>query len=294
MAHILQNEAISLHIDLPTENYQSSRFDWSGKIVGLSYRGKSFCGAELAEPAGHLNCGRGFYNEFGLDAPVGYDDVEPGEWFHKIGVGLLQRDEAPYDFLKRYNIQAAEFTFTPEAGKVRFTCQAPLVHGYAYRLEKEIMLQKDGFTINYLIKNIGSKSIRTNEYNHNFLALDQRLIDENYVLTFPFQIDPAGFIETVNPEGLVQIGQQEIGFLGTPKEPFYFSNLSGGKLVDASWMLENRHSQIGITEVGNFRTDTVNLWGCGHVVSPELFIQLDIPAGQIKEWSRRYRVYEIR
>ena len=33
MAHILKNENLELHIDTPFENYNFSRFDWTGKII---------------------------------------------------------------------------------------------------------------------------------------------------------------------------------------------------------------------------------------------------------------------
>lgn len=38
MPHILKNKNIEIHIDLPTENYSSSRFDWTGKIVNVMFQ----------------------------------------------------------------------------------------------------------------------------------------------------------------------------------------------------------------------------------------------------------------
>jgi hypothetical protein len=35
--------------------------------------------------------GKGFYNEFGMDTALGFEEAAIGGWFHKIGVGLLKK-----------------------------------------------------------------------------------------------------------------------------------------------------------------------------------------------------------
>lgn len=293
MAHKLQNNKLEVEVDLPLENYNHSRFDWSGKIVGVKFRDKSLSGDELIEPVKGQYYGRGFYNEFGIDMPLGYNELDTGEWFHKIGVGLLKKDEASYNFHKHYEIKPAEFVVALEPDKIRIQCHAPLYNGYAYLLKKEILLLESGFEIRYELENSGEKTIITNEYNHNFLAIDKQLIGSDYVLKFPFHVQPALFGERVNPEGIVEIGQEDIRFNGTPGKQFFFSNLSGGKVVHAKWALENTRSKIGISEAGDFQTDAINLWGWQHVISPELFIKLNIQPGRSMKWSRTYSVYEI-
>lgn len=39
MIYTLRNKHLEVHIDHPLTNYQSSRFDWTGKISELKYRG---------------------------------------------------------------------------------------------------------------------------------------------------------------------------------------------------------------------------------------------------------------
>ena len=53
----------------------------------------------------------------------------------------------------------------------------------------------------------------------------------------------------------------------------------------------NIKSKIGISETGSFKTDKVNLWGCEHVISPELFFNIFIKPGESVEWSRNYNVF---
>ena len=75
--------------------------------------------------------------------------------------------------------------------------------------------------------------------------------------------------------------------------PFFFSNLSGNKTIDAAWELINIPEKIIICETGNFQTNKVNLWGSKHVISPELIINLYIKPGQSYRWNRIYSVTNL-
>ena len=293
MTYILKNKNLELKVDLPNENYQLSRFDWTGKITELKYKNRYLTTHELLKNDNGTYCGQGFYNEFGIDTPLAYKETKVGDWFHKIGVGLLRKEEKQYAFDKKYEIKPAEFETLVEDRKILFKCRSENYNGYSYILEKKIKLLESGFQINYHLENTGEKTISTNEYNHNFISIDRTLIGRDYRLKFPFKIMPDQFGEYVDPEQIVDIGIQDIKFKKNPQEQFFFSNLSGGEMVDAKWILENIKSKIGISETGNFQTNSVNLWGWGHVISPELFINLIVEAGQFKKWSRNYAVYEV-
>ena len=101
------------------------------------------------------------------------------------------------------------------------------------------------------------------------------------------------FNSNVNPEGKVEIGQNEITFNDVPEEQFFFSNLTGGNSVQANWELINTNAKIGLREKGNFYTNKINLWGWQHVISPELFFNIHAKPGELVEWSRTYEIYEI-
>ena len=293
MTYILKNKNLEIQIDLPLANYMSSRFDWTGKIVSVTYKNISISGTEKMNVDDDYKYGKGFYNEFGIDGAVGYDETRQGEWFHKIGVGLLKKDGGEYSFSRNYEIRPAVFEVTAKPDKIIICCKSQEVNGYSYVLTKEIELAETGFIINYHLKNTGEKTIQTNEYVHNFLAVNKELTGSDYKLKFPFQIKPALFEGNVNPEKKVDIGQKEVTFNGTPDEQFFFGNLSGKETVDASWELINTENKIGIKETGSFKTAKVNLWGWKHVISPELFFNIHAEPGKDVEWSRTYTVFEI-
>jgi len=294
MTQILKNENLEIHIDLPNENYNFSRFDWTGKIVEVKFQNIHLSSVERTDCKNENSFGKGLYNEFGIDTALGFDDTDIGGWFHKIGVGLLKKDDSQYLFTKNYDIKPAEFEIIAESNKILILCKSKSVNGYSYLLKKEVELHKNTFTIKYYLHNTGEKDIITDEYIHNFTAINKDLIGTNYLLKFPFQLKPELFKETVNPERKVDIGQNEINFNSSTNEQFFFSNISGNENVNAEWELINLKSNIGISETGSFQTNKVNLWGWKHVISPELFFNIFIKPDQSVEWTRTYNVYKVK
>ncbi|MGA9269595.1 MAG: hypothetical protein WBV45_03155 [Lutimonas sp.] len=291
MPHQLKNKNLTVLIDLPEEGYSFSRFDWTGKIRSVTFRNLPVSGRERPDARDEDLFGQGFYNEFGIDTALGFEEAEMGGWFHKIGIGLLKKNNPEYLFHKEYEIRPAQFGWHGDTERIVLTCTSEANNGYSYVLEKEISLKASGFTIQYRLQNVGDKKIRTQEYIHNFMAIDEELISSDYELRFPFEIKPEAFGETVNPEGRVKIGSKSVSFSDTPNEQFFLSNLSGGDKVKASWELIHSPSQVGIRETGSFQTGKINLWGWRHVISPELFVQVDVDQGQSAEWSRNYEVF---
>ena len=291
-SHILRTQELEIRVDLPGENYNFSRFDWTGKITEVKFRGIAFATTERPEGGNIHLFGRGFCNEFGIDSALGFDDAEIGGWFHKIGVGLLKKTEGPYQFHKAYEILPARFDCTIGPDRVIMSCIPDPAQGYCYVLRKEISIRDQGFTIRYDLENTGDKAIRTDEYVHNFMATKGEPMGSAYRLNFPFDLRPDRFGETVNPEKKIVLGLREVGFNGEPTEQFFFSNLSGGEKVRAEWELINSSMGLGIRESGSFRTDKINLWGWGHVISPELFVSIELEPGQSMEWERNYTIFE--
>lgn len=293
MKHLLKNNNLEIEIDFPLENYNFSRFDWTGKIISVKYKNSYISGVEKLNDEDDTKSGKGFYNEFGFKTPIGYTETKVGDWFHKIGVGLLKKEYEDYLIGRNYEIQPAEFNVSTKSNAIIINCSSEIVNGYSYFLKKEISLIENGFIIKYYLKNTGEKTIITDEYNHNFMAINNEFISSDYILKFPFDIKPELFEENVNPEAKVEIREREIRFNGSPKEQFFFSNLSGGENIEANWELINTKNKIGISETGNFKTNKVNVWGWKHVISPELYFDITIEPGKELEWSRTYEVFEI-
>jgi hypothetical protein len=293
MPYILKNKNLEIHIDSPFENYNFSRFDWTGKIGHVSFQNIQLSSIERTDSKNENTIGKGFYNEFGIDNALGFDETEMGGWFHKIGVGLLKKDKSEYQFNKHYEIKPANFIVNKESNRIEIICKSETINGYSYELKKVIELIDDSFTIHYHLKNTGEKDIITDEYNHNFTSIKNDFIGSNYILKFPFQLKPKLFDKTVNPELKVAVGVNNIKFNSVIEDDFFFSNLTGGDKVPAGWNLINHESKIGISESVSFQTDKINLWGWKHVICPELFYKIQIKPSESAHWSRNYKVYRI-
>ena len=289
----LKNKFIEVTIDLPQDNYQFSRFDWSGKIVDFKYRGIPITTTEKPFQKDNDPFGKGFYNEFGIQDALGFHEAPIGGWFHKIGVGLLKKDSEQYDFQKSYKIKPALFKSSHTSTKMVSSCKAQLSNGYAYVLTKQIVLVADGFKISYQLHNTGSKVIETNEYCHNFLNLVDAAINNRYRLEFPFILEPSQFSEITNPKRLVAISGPNITIPKGLKNTVFMSNLSGSKSVNAKWLLQDSVKKISISEHGDFLTSQLNLWAEPHVMSPELFVAIHIEPNDTFCWERRFSVHQL-
>lgn len=292
MTHILKSDSLELHVDAPLEGYQFTRFDWTGKITQVWYRGIPLTKLEVPGKGDQRLLGRGFYNEFGIDEGLGFADANAGEWFHKIGVGALKKEGEEYQFSYPYELRPAQFKIEASPEQLIVHCGGEEIRGYAYALTKSIRVTEGGFKLDYVLRNTGSQPIITDEYVHNFLGFAAEDICADYRLNFPFILRPGTLGAVVNGERVVQIERGNVGFRGTPKDQFFYSELSANNPVEASWELTNNKLGIAVRETGDFQTSKINLWGWQHVVSPELFMDIKLLPGNTLRWSRSYGCYD--
>jgi hypothetical protein len=113
----LSNGQLRLKVYLPDAKagfYRATRFDWSGMIGSLLYKGHEFYGPwfQRVDPsvrdfsyegadivASPCTAAVGPAEEFVTDAnqPLGYQEAKPGGTFVKIGVGVLKKaDDSAY------------------------------------------------------------------------------------------------------------------------------------------------------------------------------------------------------
>ncbi|NNF34233.1 MAG: hypothetical protein HKN68_08995 [Saprospiraceae bacterium] len=293
MTHLLNFNSLEVLLDLPIKGYNHPRFDWTGKIIDVKYKGISLAGYEKDDPKPDEYVGRGFYNEFGIERAVGFHDCGVGDWFHKIGIGLLKKDGEVYAFHHPYEIKPLEFQVQKSDTHLIIDAMSPIINGYGYKYEKELILTENGWEVHYKLDNTGSKIIETDEYNHNFIMIGEEEIGRDYILKFPFPLQPGIKGEALNPKDVIEINDNEIKLFDKPDSPFFYSFLNGEDLVDAEWKLLNLKTGIGITEKGSFLTSKVNLWGWKGAISPELFIKIKVEPGESMSWNRKFSIFEI-
>jgi hypothetical protein len=287
----LQNRSLAVDIDKPGSVYCGTRFDWTGIIRQVTLDGRiTFCAGEAANAVDFRHLGCGICNEFGIDRPVGYADCPVGGEFLKIGVGLLTRQSnGPYQFSALYPLEPARHDFkVTDFPTASFRSECRAVRGYACRLSKTVSLEESRIVISYRLENIGSRSIQTSEYCHNFIAMNDSPISPDYRLEPSFDIHESEFGETVNPGEVVEIGTSSFGWKGTPEAPFFFSNVGHPAAASSGWRLRNTRLRAEVRECVSPAAAAMNLWGAKHVVSPELFVEINLSPGETMEWQRRF------
>jgi hypothetical protein len=296
VAIILENSFLSLTLEEPGRVYKNSRFDWTGNISQILLEKRfNFCSAETTKEFDCARHGQGLYNEFGINKPIGYDDCAEGEKFPKIGVGLLTKNSnGAYSFLKTYEIDPFDIQIERGREWVKFLVLPKDCRGYSTRLFKKIELLGNSFIIDYELENTGKHGIHTNEYCHNFIAINKSNIGEHYTLRVPCEItEPSLMIEAVNPEKAVILNQNTVNFNVTPEKDFFFSPLTTFRSGFGEWDITHDGFGIGMKETTDFIPEMMNIWGGKHVISPELFIRIDLEPGQKLTWQRKFMFYYL-
>ncbi|HOA98159.1 MAG TPA: hypothetical protein PKK29_10340, partial [Acetivibrio saccincola] len=57
------------------------------------------------------------------------------------------------------------------------------------------------------------------------------------------------------------------------------------------WELVFEPLKAGVREYSNFNVKSLALWGTTHVISPEVFIDVNIQPGKIQKWARKYEFF---
>src|SRR5215203_5517425 len=210
-SHQITNGEITATVYLPDAKqgfYTTTRFDWSGAIGSLKYKGHDYYGIWYSKIADIYDFGyegpnkdvitAGFTamvgpaEEFGA---LGYNDVPAGGSFVKPGIGALKRDDMNYNHSRPYEIvnggkwdvkrsrDAIEFTHTLNEPSINF--------GYVYTKVIKLTPGKPQMTISHVMKNTGAKPTVTNVYNHHFTTIDKLNTGPDLELSVPWPMTRA-------------------------------------------------------------------------------------------------------
>jgi hypothetical protein len=313
---VLASDRLKVEIARPGSVYKRTRFDWTGFITQITLDGShTFCVPEDYDPAKGTG-GVGLCGEYGNEKAVGYSDALPGESFPKLGIGLLKRPpEERYNFFAPHEIDRL-FPIEIETGpdSARFVAEPLDCRGYAVRQSKTVSLEGNWLTIANQLENRGSKPIHTHEYCHNFIGIDNQTVGPDFRLCYPFAVtfertNPEAFRSFLPPllrkitpgfvlelllkrmmgSSVLQIQGQEVRWTSIPTRAFFCRPQGFFKTQEAQWELTHLPSGVTVREYDDFMPAKMALWGAKHVISPEVYIDIDLEPGQSQSWSRRYQ-----
>lgn len=281
--YVLQNERLKVKVAVPGNEYKGSRFDWTGMITDIVLDNKyQFCSKEsLIEGKG--SGGIGLSNEFGIHEPIGYSEAKVGEEFPKLGIGLLKKDNNDdYNFFKQYSINEFEKKVNLEDNSITFICEPKEVNGYAVKYVKKVTINENELTVEYELDNVGEKSIHTTEYCHNFVAINNEPMSSDYILKFSSTVK-----SELKPE-IFDISENTIEINQQVKEEFYCTLNNFSKDKGQYFELIHKPSKVSIRETVDFKIERMAIWGTPHVISPEMFISINIEPEMKQTWKRVY------
>jgi hypothetical protein len=275
--------------------YRASRFDWSGVIPCLSYKGHTYFGIWFSHYDPMIaDSIAGPVEEFrSVDGALNYDQAKAGGLFVKPGVGVLRKaNDSPYKFMYTYPlVDGGKWTVHAGRRQVSFRQQLQSPIGIAYDYEKIVTL--DGrepiLTLQHSLKNTGTQTIDTQVYDHDFFMLDAAPSGPGMVIRFPFapkaekSMEPQAHIDgnqIVYREEL-QPGQYVESYLtGYSRNP-----------SDYDIVVENTKTGVGVEQSGDNPISLFNFWSPRTAICPEAYHHLVIAPGQTARWNIRYRFY---
>jgi len=293
----LNNGLVKLSVYLPNSGfYRGPRFDWSGMIHRVEYQGHNyFDNWQDPHDPWTNDGGNGTSEEFGMGAfgeqpPLGYTEAAPGEYFVKVGVGVLLRSNSlDNGFWYPYKVvDSPPWEVTHGDNWVQFRQVVHGPRGWAYDYTKRISLVpgKAQFVIYHRLKNIGTKPIEQPNYCHNFFHIDHTPTGPSYVMTYAFvpqvQSDPL-HIALVNGHDLSLKRDLAVN------EPF-FSLIQGYEpsVANNSATVTNTATGASVHVQGDHPVVVMPFYANDRVFCPEPNITVTAAPGQEMEWNLTY------
>jgi hypothetical protein len=280
--------------------YRSTRFDWSGVIGCASYKGHTFWGEWFPIYDPLLNDSiTGPVEEFrSEDGALGYADAKPGDPFVKVGVGVLRQiDDSPYKFGTFYPlVDTGKWKVHTSQRSITFEQKLQSPIGFAYIYKKTLELDKQGAVIalKHQLKNIGSKPIQTDVYDHDFFMLDGRPTGPGMTVRFPFTPKVETSPDTHFDPSMAKVEGNTIAYLKElqPRQTVsaYITGYSD-KAADYDITVEDQTSGIGVQQTSDSPIAKFYLWSIRTTISPEAYIRLSIAPNQTQSWTIRYRLF---
>ncbi len=289
----ISNGSVTAKLMLPDAqngSYRGTRFDWSGIIASLTYKDHEYFGQWYPQHDPKIHDAiTGPVEEFlSNDAGLGYAEAKPGETFVRIGVGAVRKpDEKAYRRFETYEIvDPGKRTLRQGKSWIEFGHRITAA-GYSYDYRKTIRLQKDGFTIEHVLKNTGAKPIDTLVYNHNFFVIDKEVVGPDIAIRFAWTPKPDKPLENGG-----EISGQEIR---------YTRELQTGQTVAADlsgfgpfdFRIENRKALAGVHITSDSPLAKLYFWSIRTVACPEPYVHIAVAPKAAINWQIRFVVYTI-
>jgi hypothetical protein len=263
----------------------TTRFDRAGFITEVTLDGvHRFCASEPNNLSHPSSGGRGICNEFVFDISK---EVAVGEYFPKLGVGLLQKnEEAPYHLSKKYEVKPFTVHVDASENQAVFTTEPAECHGYGVKQIKTVAVHNNELSVTVHVTNTGQHPIEGGEYCHNFLTINGMAIGPDYSVEF----EDVKNLSLENVSGVMTCRDKTVTFTRYDREAAQaFVPMDSIIRRDAfRWTLRNPSGGAYIKAREEIDICRLVLWAADHMVSVESFHKLSLQPGASGQWTRRW------
>ena len=301
--HDISNGIVSAKVYLPGEGglYRGTRFDRTGVVAQATYKGQNYgqYWFSSTSPAVHdfiwqngqviVSTASGAAGPVEEFTTIGYDEAGAGGKFLKIGVGILKRDAAAYDFVHTYPMvnegKRSESATKTSVRLAHDLSDKDTGYGYSYVKTVRLVPGKAQMVIEHVLKNTGTKPIETAVYCHNFLTLSPG--NENVTISAPFNISAT---KPFTP-GAAEVSGKTIRYLRAVKEGESVTSPItgfGNTVSDYDFKVTNTKSGFGQRIRADQPLARINFWSIRTNVSWEPYIAISLKPGESKKWTYTY------
>lgn len=291
----ISNGAITAKLYLPdAENgyYTSTRFDWSGIIHDLEYRGHTYLGSWIPEPNS-----LSFVDKLGpadVFSPIIHSSSDAGEKIIKIGVGLLSLP-AGVAYKEKSGAPISDhgtWTVEQDPDRIRFIHELTAVP-YAYEYSKEIRLVENSskMILAHSLKNTGSATIETSVYNHNFFVIDQQPVGNGVEISFTEPISGSH----IKNDNFIITTENTIQFTQELDHHDHINSRSISGYSDGLNLLEcailDRRTGAGVRINSDRPISNLAVWCYYKSICPEPYTSIEVAPGETFAWNYDYTFF---
>lgn len=308
----ITNGSITAKLYLPDAKigyYRSTRFDWSGAIYSVRYKGHSFYepwfdsvdpkvinfvfrGSQVVNGS----CGALEGPAYEFQTPLDWDSAKPGGEFIKIGVGVLRKTDGAYNRFFPYEVlDPGKWTVKTHKDRIEFQqviSNPALGYSYIYRKVVRLVRGKPEMVIESSLKNTGQREIKSDVYAHNFTTIDHQPPGPDYTVSVPFEIQPNG----ERNKQLAEAKGSEIIFhkvLTGEDQAVVFMRGYNDSARDNRITIVNKKVGAGVRISGNRPLLREFLWSIRTVIAVEAYVAIDVQPGAEFTWKNTYDYYTV-
>lgn len=273
------------------------RFDHTGFITHVllddTYQ---FCMPEQLLSGRRNSNGRGLCGEFVMATG---ELAKTGEWFHKPGVGLVKQtaDDQRFNIFGTYETQAAPVEVLSKTDDcVCFFQKGFAQNGYCADIQKTFCLKDNQLILDIEVTNTGTKEFELNEYQHNFVSLENLPAGPGYFLDLPCDGNINALSDATLRWGdeekmpsIVSVQGSSVHWIDkADNRVLYHESYDIKSDVPYCWKLSHTQSPLSVTEEVDFCPSMIIVWSVEHCICAELYQNVKLAPGEKTRWKRTW------